>query len=217
MKRSVEAVHGFEADGPRVYSDLFDWPKHFFDRIVGLDGDFSSHDVRKTLRRRKVVLTTSFSGMGTAEIALNLISGFLVQQGICKRDQFQLYCAVDSDTKCQRILCHGDNNSGAKHVFADVCSVVSADVVSQLKARLKELRQEAERHPDRREEYETKFHQFAKKLLSGATFDKQAYCLKCKQFCSRFWNAGMIVDGNPSDYLWIECGGSPCVPFVRGG
>lgn len=199
-------------DGPQIFEDLFRWPEEFFARLLE---HLPNRSLESDLGQiRKVNVSTSFSGMGTPEIAMKMISEFLQHRKIWKCCPFNFFAACDCDSNGQKILL-AEHCSGASHVFADVCSVVPPYVVDRLTEYLIKLQQTWKKSEDSdadRVLLENKFHKFARKILSSTQFAAQTFCLKCNGQCDRF--------PSPSaehGTLNVEVGGSPCIPFVKGG
>lgn len=228
MKRHASSAFGTEddgdnadafPDGPKVFSDLFSWPERFFHRLQSRFPDEWAECCRHLKNRSQIILGTSFSGMGTAEIGLKMISAFLQKQGVWSADRTLVYGSCDSCPKSRQILCH-QSHCSSHHVFKDVCAAVTPTVVQKRHNFLKPLRDSFLNDPkgSDRAALERKFHTFASKLLSTTSFDRDVLCVKCNKLCKRFWSPPSSSSGlSRKDYLLVEVGGSPCIPFVKGG
>ena len=209
-------------DGPRTFLDLYSWPKNFLHRLETGFPDSSKQAFSNLRGKTRVSLTTSFSGMGTAEIAFQMISTVLVGLGLWTQGKCSVYAACDFDSKSQKVLVHHSGDSGAQHVFSDVCSTVPTDVVSQLRDFQEPLRNEylgfsGPDAPAVRERLERQFHRFAQNLFKGVSFNQQAFCVKCGHFCNRWLSRNDRTGCDDCNDISIEVGGSPCIPFVKGG
>ena len=120
-------------DGPKVFSDLYSWPQNFLLRLDSQFPEESKLALNNLRDRTNVVLTTSFSGMGTPEIAVKMISSVLQKNQIWCKDKTFVYASCDLDSNSQKVLMHHAGRSGSKHIFADVCGTVSPETVNHLK------------------------------------------------------------------------------------
>ena len=210
-------------DGPKVFSDLYSWPQNFLLRLDSQFPEESKLALNNLRDRTNVVLTTSFSGMGTPEIAVKMISSVLQKNQIWCKDKTFVYASCDLDSNSQKVLMHHAGRSGSKHIFADVCGTVFPETVNHLKDFLKPLREEyistmSKDQPALRPNLERKFHVFAQELFQHVSFNQKVFCIKCGKFCQRWWSdddGGVPKDRR--DHIVIEVGGSPCIPFVKGG
>jgi len=208
-------------DGPKTFTDLFAWPENFLHRLGSTFPHLRDTVFQNLEKKTKVILSTSFSGMGTPEIALKMISSVLQKHNMWNKDNTLVYGACDFDCNSQKLLCH-HGQCGAQHVFQDVCGVVPEEVVSQLQQFLKPLQESFASAPSSnqssaRESLEKKFHSFAQNLLSKTVCGHQSWCTKCEKQCQRFWANPSISQSERYDHLTMEIGGSPCIPFVKGG
>ncbi len=204
-------------DGPTTFESLFDWPADFRFRICNLLGEDSVITQLKAVP--KIALTTHFSGVGTAEIAAKLMSDHLYESNIWPAKHIVFYSACDYEHICQKVLKSHPDDCKALHLFSDVCEPVPQDVIDSLRQYLSKMREEfhstsfstPSEQAQAKAVREKAVHVFAQNLFSNTQIARTATCLECGKQCSHHPN----VDGEVP--LWIDCSGTPCPPFVRGG
>ena len=203
-------------EGPRNSADLFSWPSKMLQRLQSL---MPKNTITRNIQRiKQVVLSTSFSGVGTPEIASKMISSTFQQEGLWPSDRVELYGSCDFSQRSQSVLmCNG--NCASLHLFTDVCSSVPTDIVNKLTANLREKQKSFHMASDSnkasaRQKLEKEFHAFANELLSSTSMLEQSCCKKCQKDCPRFPKPYRC---NLQGVLHVEVAGSPCIPFVQGG
>lgn len=205
-------------DGPKSFSDLHSWPNAFLERFESRFPEESQQSLQRLRGLQRVILSTSFSGMGTPEVALKMISAALQQKNIWDADRSVVYAACDSDALSRNVLCnHGCR--GAEHVFSDVCSTAPPAEIEKIKNFLEDSRNKltqtpVSEQPRVRKQLEKKVLSYCHEVFARVSFNKESFCEKCQKQCSRF-RAGDDQSNSPS--LTAEVGGSPCIPFVKGG
>ncbi len=119
MKRARAEGHGHgECRGPLSLEGLFDWPDFAVSRVLeraaslGLGDRF--HEELVSLFGN-VVVSTNYSGMGCAEMALPMLASALQRHGI--PSAFHAHSACDNNTTCQALLLQRPED---QHVFADI-------------------------------------------------------------------------------------------------
>ena len=76
---------------------------------------------------RGLVVTTHYSGVGTAEKAVAIVAD----------GNAAFHSACDLNSACREVLLHHEPDSAPEHVFDDLCARPPAPIVDQLRAKLK--------------------------------------------------------------------------------
>ena len=219
--------------GPSEYAGLFRWPEEFWRRLHGLlPAEILESNVRN---HGQIYMTSHFSGVGTAEMALAMIQSFFRRSGIWPGESSQssdsdapaptpvvFHSSCDSDKICQDVLKAHHSVSRCQHLFGDVCSAAPGHVVKLLEDKLRSLQskflaQSFSSNEDKIQErvaLEKRMHAFAVKLLDSEPMNNACHCLVHGRQCNLFPTA----ESTDHRMLFhIEVAGSPCIAFVRGG
>ena len=89
-------------DGPLSFEQMFEWPARFLQKLLDMEACDLVQANLKSLK--SVVLTTSFSGVGSPEVALSMIARRLEEMGIWDSDTVRVYSACEKDVPCQGVL-----------------------------------------------------------------------------------------------------------------
>jgi len=118
--------------GPASLNDIiFGWPMYGVTAL--LDHGAAWGAALKPLMQAscaRVMLTTSYSGMGCAEMAASMISEALAGQGIETR--FVPWSATDVDRTCREMLMEHEPGSRPEHVFGNILERIPADLLKSL-------------------------------------------------------------------------------------
>ena len=197
--------------------DLFRALKQYFDGL-GMDSDA----MWEALSKITVVLTTSYSGAGSAEWSLL----FLLQafRGLGYNINIIIYSACDNDKHCQRLLM--SHHQRPMHIFSELTSRLPADALFDLKTlQNKYIAKEAQEHRQanlsgqpftkkQSKEVGDAFFEEACLLLSEVKVNKdtKCWCVACNEMCKVF--PSEVLKGNA---IWIEIGGNTCTPWSVAG
>ena len=218
-------------DGPTNYEAMHDWLQHMVKRIGQADPSGGCLELLKRNLRRKVFLTTHYSGMGTAEMAAGL-----VESGVFGHDPemtaaagsgslFSVHAANECAPHAQEVLVAHRGAWAPRHVFGNLCFPVPVDLQEKWRRMLKAARRKVDEtceegqcsSTQRARMVERAGEHFVRVVLAdlnNLTFcrDLKQYCFKCKKFCVRFPSASSICDG-----VLVDISGSTCVGFSKAG
>jgi len=125
-KQDEQEQHGYTLDrgdieGPSTLEDVLCWPHFVVCRVLdhatahGQGAAFKAALQRAT---SNITITTSYSGMGCAEMVLPMLTDALGSFGV--KAQLTPYSATDVDPLPRRMLLAHKPSSKPKHVFKDV-------------------------------------------------------------------------------------------------
>ena len=120
-------------DGPTTLEQVLAWPQFVVCRLLdhaASNGRGSSFKLALQEVTSNIVLTTSYSGMGCAEMVLPLLAKSLQSFGITA--QMAPYSATDYDPTCRRMLLSHKKGSRPEHVFGDILERIPRDVRARL-------------------------------------------------------------------------------------
>lgn len=192
-------------DGPTSYEAMHLWADYLLEAISNSDPGKGLDLLRRNLGR-KVILTTHYSGMGTAEIAAGMLEDAAMggsrklMGGSSQTSAICTYAASDIATFPQKVLVSHRGPWAPRHVFGDTCFPVPVGIRGKWLRMLSALRTkiDADCEAQRRPMAPTRNEAIAK---GGALFvetvmddlekvsfarDFKQYCLKCERFCARF-------------------------------
>ena len=193
-------------EGPRTYPELFQWHHDVIKRLLT---KFPRRESQQRGARIRVQMTSSYSGIGVAEIAASFVQDAFKRHNM----MVDLVChsQTEKDEHCQGLL-------GATHVFDDILARASEKLV-------KKLRKIQDKYVKRAEAVQKKTsgkgktidhgHQFlqeACRLLEDSRddFSSSGHCNVCHADCQ--W----AVTKQGADF-WMECAGNTCTPFSSRG
>jgi len=176
------------------------WAEELFRALKQHLAAIGEHDVHKMweeLSKITVVLTTSYSGVGSPEWAVLFLLQAFRDLGYSLNIIF--YSACDCDKLCQSLLMA--HHQKPMHVFSDLCSRLPADPFFELKTLQKNYIEQYSQERERAEGSGAGFGKKEKKmlakqlgddffeeacaLLSEVIFDKNTtcWCVACKKMC----------------------------------
>ena len=207
--------------GPSTYQESFDWAKSVGQCFLASIGErvaagFAARNIQK------IVVTTTYSGMGCAETSINFIKkaiGELLPFGACPPVEF--YSAMDNSELCQRALSSLD--PGPAHIFGNIYDLVTDPTKAALEKLQKKyitkfkraVKQKGSNKMALVHAHGRTFMKDACKLLTGVSFrkDKKAWCYKCQKKC-RLSPCGSKLEVGT---LYMEIGGHTCTPWSNAG
>ena len=192
-----------------------------YDRAEQMMVAFSAQVLQDNLRAcGKVVLTTSFSGIGSAEVAASMIAQQLQADSLWPRGNLQVHSVCEKEPSCRKVLMAHSSPCRADHMFKDIVHSFSAAVEKAIKQKLGVLREAAQEsaksadvgasRPEVMRPFVEEFHCFAEGLLQQTVVQDHLFCEEHLRMCPR-------VPARDKDKLWVEVAGTPCVAFCRGG
>ena len=203
--------------GPASFEELFAWPERFMQKVVR--NEQGSWMLRNLRTCTGIVLTTSFSGIGSAEVAASMVANHLCKMGIWHGDALQVYSACEIDVSCQGVLLSHAAPCRPKHVFTDIQHILPHGLEQELRELSGSLRKQLSEmqfsgSQQRQEAVKTlaeHFHCRAVLALQDVVVQSQAYCAIHRRPCPCVPKAPI-----PGTYLRVEVAGSPCVAFCKG-
>lgn len=188
--------------GPSSWHEFFSWPAQTLQRL---------RQMIAVQRVPDMVFTSTFSGLGTAEMAATMAHREMTS--FFRPSSVTHYSACDSEVSCQSILCKMD----CCHVFRDVKECFDSTVMQLLTEYVHERHEEVQQITDKVSRKARilsagkEVCRFAADLLSSHPPQETAYCVKCNKMCKRFPCKKML----DSNSIWVEGGsGSPCYPWT---
>ena len=120
-----------EKPGPRSFSEMLDWPSQMRRDICRAPGML---EVVQAKLSKPLVLTTHYSGLGTAELALFMVEAGIRGDSDGAFTNVYLYSACESDPVARKMLMtHAGEDFRPDHVFGDILSRVPMDQLAVLK------------------------------------------------------------------------------------
>ena len=204
--------------GPPGYEEMFNRPKHIVGNILE---KLSTQGIELEEKKLKVYITSSYAGIGLAEMAAEQVVTAMMNCGL--EVELVLYSQTESDPPCRPFL-------RAHHVFSNVISRVSKTVWNQLLAlqswhfgRCEDELRDAGQHlgggPKRKRPAITAvwnhlFYRQAVELLNAnkAEFTNMGYCQVCQKQCMWTPPLQQELGRNACRTIWLELSGD--VPWA---
>lgn len=177
-------------------------------------------DLLQHLRKipRTIILTTTYSGMGCAEMSSRFVEAALRKKGLSLT--FKFHSAMDCDPLCRSTL--QALNPGPDHIFGDIYELVTPAIKDklfslQLKHRQK-LEKEVEEHSlsnrgrnvliaKRGQAFMKEAAKYLHCCCASVRVDKPLHCHKCGGLCR-------VAPEVDRDALYIEMAGPSCLPLA---
>ena len=167
-------------------------------------------------------MTTSFSGVGSAEIAGSMLGQHFASLGMWPTGAVRVYSACEIDRRCQRVLLSHHSACKAEHVFSDVLEVLPRKAELELRHHAQRLRRQladtmsgsSVRRPERQETLGVlaeSFHRLAEKVLQEVEVQTHASCVEHGRACPC-----APSPAERANRVWLAAAGSPCVAFCKG-
>ena len=198
------------------------WPRYVLDRIDHAGLGARLRDVCSS----GIYLSTHYSGMGGAELALRMLMDEMRACG-CQAWMHSWH-AGDLSAFCRSVLLrHPGAGHGPQHVFGNLTNALPQDIVAAMRAiqaksrtTLDELLLQAASPEDEKafkHQVGTQaMHDFHRLLLEdvvqGHLRTATAYCYKCKQHC-HLTDINLIHAIRQGSGMVVEVSGSTCVDF----
>ena len=192
--------------GPKSWEECMEWPRQSLQILKSLLGQKAQDN-----DTRSIVMTSSFSGVGTAELAGAMVQkAFSVDvrgsdSGGKTKSTFVAYSSCDSDKHCQQFLLQQEHH---RHVFGNTCDVFDEDVISALKSRLRQNKKKVDNGKMSFAAAGEDLCNFVRNNLAKQIPKETSHCLKCDHQCKRY--PGPEFD----DFIWLDVAGSPCIPWT---
>ena len=202
--------------GPRSFEELVNNTEFTLPRLVSFVTAISGKSPLEYLNNVTLVVTTSYSGIGTIEWCMLFIQHALATMG-CKLN-LVLWSATDYACRCRKLLMK--HRHPPRHVFGDLLDRLPAGILDRL-TKLQDSFHDQLPAPAAGKKKRT---QAAKAL--GEEFLKQAcklleaeakpdtaataWCYSCNKYCK-------VAPDVPANGLWIEAGGNTCTPWSTSG
>ena len=214
LKQDVECQHA----GPRSYEDVMLWARNL---LPGMLAAMSAQGaavprVLDKLQQTKLVLTSSYSGMGVAEMCVPFLQDAFQEHGI--KLSFRYHASRDYDELCRKMLLHAEFERS--HVFGDIFDFVTTTCSEKLFDLQKDCHERLARALSGKTGSEKRTlsvqhgRNFAVKALgvlgSSSPPHKQGYCFRHQKVCP-FWPP------SSSDVWHVEIAGSTCTPWSSSG
>ena len=169
--------------GPTTWKECMSWPERGMQTIR----EVISSKAAGILKCPKLIVTSSFSGVGTAEICGRLaLNAFrkdieLPPEDICS------YSCADINKHCRSLLLQQD----IQHVFRSTTDCFDSGVVDKLRDAIQQEKFKLAQggHGPKSDAWKAagmRICRFAKDLFADKQPQKSAWCYRCKSFCKRF-------------------------------
>lgn len=203
--------------GPSTFEEAVDFPAWVLPTLLEHVKQHATLDPLAALHGKTIVLTTSFSGIGSAEWAMAFIRHALARQGC--NVVVRHHSACDTSTLCRSML--SKHASPPDHIFCDLMDKLEPEIVEQLVALQASFREKlpplgstsVKQHRHQVTDVGQRFLEAACELLRGYSSradEIASWCSKCNSKC-------IAKPVALSDALWIEIGGNTCTPWSSSG
>ena len=203
---------------------MFEWPQNVVERTLCLLRKKKLGEARQDTVQ--VVMTSSYSGMGCAEIAAGYVQQAMLQQKLGVN--VTLHSQTEKEEACYPFL-------SAPHVFEDLKERVDKRLWTKLCRLQQKFIRKAEAAAEKSasskgqgrgrgkrcdkatnlQELGDKFLHAAAKLLDDNMnyFKKSGACLKCGQTCCWTFRQGDSETAAAPEAIWVEAAGNTCTPW----
>lgn len=196
------------ARGPLTSMELHEWAPFYVSEFVRAG---RAVHLRHNILRG-VELSTSYSGMGCAEMAAEMIMEGCISAGLVGVHTFTSYCAMDISNLCRRALqSHEKGPLRPHHVFGDVLDLLPPGALNALQAM--EMEFQLSYIADGHEEAALAFVRQVFAVLA-AVADYPAphlYCHNCQKLCCA--DSRSASGHGLSRPLRVMLAGSTCIAF----
>lgn len=227
--RQKDAFDGPPGPGPRTFVDIVRWCETAMGRAQLLLTTFekSWSEVRARWADHtdepRLALTTHFSGLGTAEVAMSQVIQCL-ETITGEKVPLLAWAATDEDKVCSSILCNHVGSHAPRCVFEDILDRIPAARLRQLQAlqgrylekyQAEALRVHASKKAAALKTHSSDFMKEVQAILKLAPLnrDLEAYCAKHKSVCRVAPPATL----GGRRLLWWDISGVICRPFSKMG
>ena len=208
---------------PHPLVKLQGWAPRMFERATGQDALANDRLVHKL--RKGVVITTHFSGIGTAEAATNYITGLQGTSGVGSDARgFAVFAVCDCNRTCRDVLMQLPDHHvlGSSHIFGDLVTRASPDLEESFTQVLEATKQEMLRHMavgdccaklSLQDRFLEETITLVRQHMEGFTRSSRSWCFRHSRFCPTFPDTGILRDG----WIHLEVAGTPCVSYSAMG
>lgn len=215
-----------EQPGPTTYRELVGAHQGFVTRALRLI-DNAETTIKGNINgdgsQLKIILSTDYSGMGSFEMAGDLVVDRL--QDVLSLPELPLcvacHRAADFDGECRKVLMSHTGPFAPKHVQADILNRLDGKTLDRLHAILKKhkaraARRSASSKSKSKQDIKVKqgkiFMEEAAALMRTVRFKKKSYCYVHRDKC----------DVHPTEEerqgaMYVVAGGNTCVAWSRMG
>ena len=196
--------------GPEIFAEMFDWPESVIRRTLQLASG-------KKKLPAKIIMTTAYSGMGSAEVAATWLCEAMKKHGM--NVELILDSQTEKEEACEPFL-------SANHIFGDLTERVDKRLwqkpvrlqdkfIKKAEGLKKGKKGGGKTNAADMTSLGQKFLTEAGQLLEGSEyyFNPKAPSKKCGARCSFAWDRGQEDDATT---LWLEVGGNTCPWSSRG-
>jgi hypothetical protein len=204
--------------GPASFADIFKFADQLVARLMAQAQAAGQQSVplASQLIGKRLVITSSYSGIGSAEWSMHFIKRALSKVGI----EFEVvfYSACDCDPLCRNAL--ANHRQPPLHIFTDIRTRISPKTYEDLEGLYVQHRTKLDEG-----NYESvtakhfacstigwEFFEAACEYLKQVPYnrDSMGHCHVCKKHCP---HVPQLEDGD----LWLEIGGNTCTPWSVNG
>ena len=187
--------------GPSSYAEVFMW---HFDVVRRNHLRYADSPPHLLQEPPCVQITSSYSGIGAAEVAAFMVKHAMEQEGMLI--DVASHSQTEVHPECQGLLT-------AKHIMSDICDRVSQKLLKKLqRLQDKYFSQCEDATPQVRHQCGERFLQEAARLLDKSAVEFQA-CVTCKTCgCTCAW-----APPREDNQLWVEVAGNTCTPWSSRG
>jgi hypothetical protein len=166
------------------------------------------------LRGKTVVMTTSYSGLGSAEWSMKFVQQAFSTAG--GGFEVEFYSATDNSKACRSAL--EAHREPPKHIFGDLRDRIPTEVYGQLEGLFTKFNDMMPKGECKKvvtqaaKDLGDLFFQEACTLLDNLELprDGTAWCFLCEKNCP------VVPPLRPGD-IWLEAAGNTCTPWSRSG
>ncbi len=209
--------------GPRNLKEILTPLRHavhaVVDRAAAGGLRLSSHDPPDGTI--DLVLTTSYSGQGCPEAAVEMLQNYLQEFGIML--SVRTHSATDANAVCRRVLQMHTGSGKPQHVFREILDIIPTELRSKLAAKAPMLRRRLDEHVAE----VTKRHGAAEGAASRSVQVKrlgsryvryvarrlESVDLARRAWCDRHDRECDLLPSVSAQCLHIECAGTTCVAW----
>ena len=211
-------------DGPDTLEDVMLWAGRVSGAACSVlgSGTSGSNDVLRCMGQTTYMFTTSYSGMGVAEMSLPFLQDAIEMRG--GQLNYVLHGATEKDELCQRMLRNHGPRTRSSHLFGDILERISSEVLAALAdmqkkylnlynaAMKKHGKATAKKRKECVDQFGRSFVAEAVEYLSQSPISKDAtsYCFAHDCMCP-LWPA------ETSNRIHVEVAGNTCTPWSTSG
>ena len=169
--------------GPATWKECMSWPERGMQSIR----EIILSKTTGSLKSPKVIVTSSFSGVGTAEICGKLALNAFRKDMELPPEYICSYSCADINKHCRSLLLQQD----IQHVFGSTTECFDQAVVDKLRDAIQQEKVKLAQggHGPKSDAWKAagkRICRFAKDLFADKQPLKSAWCYRCKSFCKRF-------------------------------